>query len=372
MSHGQRLLSGLIIWLSVAVAVVFGARGIADDVLRPATDPIIAPIAAAMDQTLSGAEAVLAYQSSATAHRAARDALSSAITAAQATYEASAGKVTDEQVRALLDTELDQADAALRDQADSALPGQTDPTLPGQADAPLTDDPDWPLLDQDDAPPTDPAGATPAESPDTTKANPAAPRDDLALQRLALDAVTAGLDQATKELSAAEQVVKDAQTAWQADQDAKAAAAKAAVAAQYTGGNGRIDPATLCAVPYDTKQLLRCDAEAAWMILNAAYKAVWGEDIPLDLTYRTYDEQVEMKAIYGSGAAAPGTSNHGWGTAVDLPDWREGGLGLEWDYGTPKYEWMKANAPAYDWVNPSWAVQGGRGPAEPWHFEFVG
>ena len=145
-----------------------------------------------------------------------------------------------------------------------------------------------------------------------------------------------------------------------------------APAQTYTGGNGRLDPSTLCQVPYDTKQLLRCDAEAAWMKLDAVYKDVWGVDIPIDLSYRTYDEQVEMKRIYGSGAATPGYSNHGWGTAVDLPDYREGGEGLEWNYGTEKYEWMKANAPAYGWVNPSWAVQGGVGPHEPWHFEYVG
>ena len=140
----------------------------------------------------------------------------------------------------------------------------------------------------------------------------------------------------------------------------------------YTGENGRLDPSTLCHVPYDAKQLLRCDAEAAWMKLNAVYKAEWGEDIPIDLSYRTYDEQVKMREIYGGGAAIPGTSNHGWGTAVDLPDYREGGIGLEWNYGTPKYEWMKANAPAFGWVNPSWAVQDGPGPHEPWHFEYVG
>jgi len=140
----------------------------------------------------------------------------------------------------------------------------------------------------------------------------------------------------------------------------------------YTGGNGDIDPDNLCEVPYDPKQLLRCNAEAAWMRLNEVYKGVWGENIPIDLSYRTYDEQVQMRAEYGSGAAVPGTSNHGLGTAVDLPDYRETVEGLEWNYGTPKYEWMKANAPAYGWINPSWAVEGGVGPHEPWHFEYVG
>jgi len=140
----------------------------------------------------------------------------------------------------------------------------------------------------------------------------------------------------------------------------------------YTGENGRLDPATLCRLPFDPVQLLRCDAAAALTKLNVAYKAAWGEDIPVDLSYRTYDEQVKMRDIYGGGAAEPGKSNHGWGTAIDLPDYRQGGVGLDWNYGTPKYEWMKANAPAYGWVNPPWAQQGGKGPHEPWHFEYVG
>ncbi|MCL2482361.1 MAG: M15 family metallopeptidase [Propionibacteriaceae bacterium] len=153
---------------------------------------------------------------------------------------------------------------------------------------------------------------------------------------------------------------------------AAAAAVDTAVAAihVYTGKNGDLDPATLCPVPYDTKQLLRCDAEAAWMKLDAVYKKVWGEDIPIDLSYRTYDEQVEMKAIYGAGAATPGFSNHGWGIAVDLPDYRETEQGKQWNYGEPKYEWMKANGPTYGWSNPAWAVDGGSGPHEPWHFEY--
>jgi hypothetical protein len=39
-------------------------------------------------------------------------------------------------------------------------------------------------------------------------------------------------------------------------------------------------------------------------------------------SYRTFDQQVYLRRLYESGrgslAAIPGTSNHGWGTAVDL------------------------------------------------------
>lgn len=67
-------------------------------------------------------------------------------------------------------------------------------------------------------------------------------------------------------------------------------------------------------------------------------------------SYRTYQQQVYMRQIYGSNAAVPGTSNHGWGLAVDTA----------YDavinkYGAP-YGWQKA------WSDASW---------EPWHFKYA-
>jgi LAS superfamily LD-carboxypeptidase LdcB len=61
-------------------------------------------------------------------------------------------------------------------------------------------------------------------------------------------------------------------------------------------------------------------------------------------------------------AAVPGTSNHGWGRAVDLCG------GIE-SFGTPQHDWLVANAPRFGWVHPSWAEVTGSRP-EPWHFEF--
>jgi LAS superfamily LD-carboxypeptidase LdcB len=193
----------------------------------------------------------------------------------------------------------------------------------------------------------------------------------------ALPSAWAAADDQTTAITQSADALAAANTAYQTVLDTPAPASTTTTATgttphKYTGKNGDLDPATLCVIPYDTKQRLRCDAVTAWLRLDQAYKAVWGEDIPIDLSYRTYDQQVEMKARYGSGAATPGTSNHGWATALDLPDYREGGIGLEWNYGTEKYEWLKANAPAFSWANPAWAVQGGSGPHEPWHFEFTG
>ncbi len=63
-------------------------------------------------------------------------------------------------------------------------------------------------------------------------------------------------------------------------------------------------------------------------------------------------------------AATPGTSNHGWGLALDL------GGGIN-SWGTTERAWMVANAPAAGWISPDWA-QPGRGKEEPWHWEFTG
>jgi LAS superfamily LD-carboxypeptidase LdcB len=62
-------------------------------------------------------------------------------------------------------------------------------------------------------------------------------------------------------------------------------------------------------------------------------------------------------------AAVPGTSNHGWGTAVDLCG------GVE-RFDTDEHAWVVEHGPSYGWIHPSWAAAGGSRP-EPWHFEYL-
>ncbi|ACZ31535.1 hydrophobic protein [Xylanimonas cellulosilytica DSM 15894] len=128
--------------------------------------------------------------------------------------------------------------------------------------------------------------------------------------------------------------------------------------------NGNVDPATLCNI--GDGWLLRCDAGAAFGRMNAAFRARFGHPIPLEGTYRAYYRQVELYREIGPGLAArPGTSQHGWGLAIDVT---ERGA---YDFGTPRYEWLRTQGPAFGWSHPSWARQGG-GREEPWHFEFAG
>lgn len=82
--------------------------------------------------------------------------------------------------------------------------------------------------------------------------------------------------------------------------------------------NGRIPKSALSPIPGGN---LRRDAAAAW---NAMNRAVGGGLRPRGSrsSYRTYAEQLYFWGLYRSGrgnlAARPGTSNHGWGVAVDL------------------------------------------------------
>lgn len=198
-------------------------------------------------------------------------------------------------------------------------------------------------------------------------------------------------------LAAAQRAVVEAQAAWQEAQDAEAAAA-AAAARRPTGGTGSSSCATtyqgppfvssiptetgdgsngnmplsqMALVPWatdtvGTPQYLRADATGALTRLNDAFRAEFGDDLDVDLTYRDYATQVAMRKALGSVAAKPGTSSHGTGLAMDLQEWP-----CEYGFGTPQRDWLVANGPAYGWVSPSWARENGSNP-EYWHYEYVG
>jgi len=125
----------------------------------------------------------------------------------------------------------------------------------------------------------------------------------------------------------------------------------------------------MCLVPWGTDQIgspqyLRCDAEAALTRLNDAFRTQFGEPLAMDLTYRSYDEQVAIRAYYGALAAKPGTSNHGLGLALDLQEWPD-----VYGFGTPRYEWLLANGPSFGWDAPASVRQDSACP-EYWHIEF--
>lgn len=107
--------------------------------------------------------------------------------------------------------------------------------------------------------------------------------------------------------------------------------------------------------------------------LNAMIAQAAKDGITLRPTscYRDYAGQVAVRETWcGRGAchmaAVPGTSNHGWGKAVDFAD---GSGTLEFD--SEGYAWLKTWAGHFGWHHPGVMEPGGPVP-EAWHWEWVG
>ena len=128
--------------------------------------------------------------------------------------------------------------------------------------------------------------------------------------------------------------------------------------------NGRIPTAALCPLWGTSGQVLRADAASAFDAMSRAYAGQFGAPICVTDSYRDLPGQIAVAAAKPTLAAVPGTSNHGWGVALDLCDGIEG-------FGTPQHRWMQENSMAFGWFLPAWAQAGGSKP-EPWHWEFAG
>ncbi|GAB4084105.1 hypothetical protein GCM10028784_07350 [Myceligenerans cantabricum] len=127
------------------------------------------------------------------------------------------------------------------------------------------------------------------------------------------------------------------------------------------GGNGLLADHSLCEL-WQADERLRPDAAVSLSALNEAFRARFGRNMCLVASYRDLDTQYAVKAQLGYWAASPGTSNHGWGLAVDICKQETSSSDV--------YSWLWANAPAYGWQNPAWAQVGGE-KYEPWHWEYV-
>jgi hypothetical protein len=122
--------------------------------------------------------------------------------------------------------------------------------------------------------------------------------------------------------------------------------------AMQAAGNGKLPDALLS--PIAEGHRLAKPAAGAFLRMQSAAKKD-GVTIGITDSYRTYDEQVDVaarKGIYGQGgwAAVPGTSNHGWGMALDL------------DLDDSAQAWMRDNGWRYGYYEDV--------PNEPWHWTY--
>ncbi|RKR75325.1 M15 family metallopeptidase [Frondihabitans australicus] len=143
--------------------------------------------------------------------------------------------------------------------------------------------------------------------------------------------------------------------------------------------NGRIPLGAMTRMPDGT--YLRRDAATAATRFNSAFHAAFGTGAIRTQAYRTFPSQlgifvkryVPHKEKSSGGeywrgnywvkkpdvavAAIPGTSNHGWGLAIDFSS------GIE-KAGSPQKKWADVNGPKFAWYPV------GNDFGEPWHFEF--
>ncbi|HSL60072.1 MAG TPA: M15 family metallopeptidase [Acidimicrobiales bacterium] len=119
--------------------------------------------------------------------------------------------------------------------------------------------------------------------------------------------------------------------------------------------NGAMPPWALESIGVGDHQLAAGAARAWRSLMDAAARD--GVDIGIISSYRTLAQQehlVRTKGLYSQGglAAAPGTSNHGWGLAVDV------------DVDDTGQAWLRANAGRFGFAEDV--------PREPWHWTYQG
>ncbi|WP_421732358.1 M15 family metallopeptidase [Cellulomonas sp.] len=119
-------------------------------------------------------------------------------------------------------------------------------------------------------------------------------------------------------------------------------------------GNGKIPASALQEVGTTGHRLWAPAAQALTGLISAA--AADGVTVGITDSYRSYEGQVDVaqrKGLYSQGglAAAPGTSDHGWGMAVDL------------ELGSAAQAWMRAHGAEHGFVEDT--------PREPWHWAYT-
>lgn len=111
------------------------------------------------------------------------------------------------------------------------------------------------------------------------------------------------------------------------------------------------------AAGYGGRYGLTVPASQAFTSLEGAYAKKFGMGLGVNDGYRSYQGQVEAKQKYGSKAATPGSSVHGWGQALDLG-------GPIQNQNSAQHAWLRQNAAQFGWY---WV---GQRYGEPWHWEY--
>jgi peptidoglycan hydrolase-like protein with peptidoglycan-binding domain len=123
-------------------------------------------------------------------------------------------------------------------------------------------------------------------------------------------------------------------------------------------GNGKLPEPMLQRIGIASHRLHATAAEAFARLRALARDA--GIDLTCTDSYRTFDQQVDLKRRKPDLSATPGRSVHGWGFAVDVS------IGMPpKPFGTSVLRWLEQNGPPNGWFL-------GRPKDEPWHWVYRG
>jgi hypothetical protein len=128
--------------------------------------------------------------------------------------------------------------------------------------------------------------------------------------------------------------------------------------------NGAIPGSSMVAIGVSAyglgQQYAQRDAARTFAEMNEALFKATGRRLAVGEGYRALARQRRLRNEFiagrGNVAAVPGTSNHGWGRAIDFAS-----------YSSAMLRWLERNASKHGW---SWAT--GKASQEPWHWEYVG
>ena len=119
--------------------------------------------------------------------------------------------------------------------------------------------------------------------------------------------------------------------------------------------NGNLDPASLCPLWMGGGATAEARAAAAFNRMSKFHAATVGGPLCVTGGYRSYQRQVELYREKPGLAAVPGTSEHGWGNAIDF-------CGGVQDSHSAASAWMRRNAGNFGWFHPAWAKPSGSRP----------
>jgi len=139
---------------------------------------------------------------------------------------------------------------------------------------------------------------------------------------------------------------------------------------EFLVGNDTSDPVgavNICST-WISEPYLNPNAATSIKAMNDAFKAKFGHSMYFQSCYRSLSQQQAARSKLGSQAADPGTSNHGWGLAIDIGPNPKKDQGCDSSLsGSDKEQcsWILQNASSYGYK--TWTVKN-----EMWHIKYVG